>query len=215
MLLKTGLPIVDISRRNLMKPKMIISTNLWLKQHRMAIGGALTTIALTACTFAPAQLSAASLSSTVTSSIAASPTPPSSPTQSAGSVESDQQSAVQVIQDYYGAINRQDYQQAYLLWDEEGAASQQSFEQFKQGFANTESTTVTTGEPGNVEGAAGSVYVEIPVTITAVTRSGTQEQFHGGYALRQSILCLAQRQRSRNGTFTRHVLLRSGRFSKL
>lgn len=152
----------------------------------MAIGGALLTIALTAChASAPSQSSARSIPSTANPSIAASPTPPSSPTQSAGNVESDQQAAVQTIQNYYSAINRQDYRQAYLLWDREGAASQQSFEQFKQGFANTASTTVTVGEPGRVEGAAGSLYIEIPVTITAVTENGTQQQFRGSYVLRR------------------------------
>ena len=167
---------------------MNISAYIWLKQHRMAIaiGGALLTIALTACNAsATSQSPAVSIPSTATPLIAASPTPPSSPTQSAGSVAPDQQAAVQVIRDYYSAISRRDYQQAYLLWDGEGAASQQSFKQFEQGFANTLSTAVTVGEPGRVDGAAGSAYIEIPVTITAVTKSGTQEQFRGSYVLRR------------------------------
>ena len=165
---------------------MNIFTDTQLIQYRVAIGGALLTITLTACSAStPSQPSAGSIPSTVSPSIAASPTLSSPVTQSAGRVDSDQQAAVQVIRDYYSAINRRDYRQAYLLWDGEGTASHQSFEQFKQGFDNTVSTTVTVGEPGQIDGAAGSLYVEIPVTITAVTQSGTQAQFRGSYVLRR------------------------------
>jgi hypothetical protein len=72
-----------------------------------------------------------------------------------------------------------------LSWEREGATSQQSFEQFKQDFANTESTAVEVGEPGRVEGAVGSSYIEIPVLITAITTDGTSQQFRGSYVLRR------------------------------
>ncbi|MEH2065295.1 MAG: hypothetical protein V7K50_24050 [Nostoc sp.] len=50
--------------------------------------------------------------------------------------------AVQVIGDYYSAIAHLDYKQAYSVWERNGAASKQSFEQFKQGLANTTSVAV-------------------------------------------------------------------------
>jgi hypothetical protein len=167
---------------------MNISAYTQLKRHCITVGGSLFTIALTACNASSTPSSpTANTPSTASSSIAASPTFPSSPTQSAGSVTSEQQAAaIQVIRNYYEAINHRDYRQAYLVWDKEGAASQQSFEQFKQGFANTTSTSVTVGEPGRVDPAAGSVYIEIPVTITAVTKSETQQQFRGSYVLRRA-----------------------------
>jgi hypothetical protein len=64
-------------------------------------------------------------------------------------------------------------------------ASQQTFEEFKQGFAQTASVSVNVGEAGAVNGAAGSLYVEIPVTVTAVTTAGTRQQFCGSYTLRR------------------------------
>ena len=99
--------------------------------------------------------------------------------------ETQPQQAVQVIRDYYRAISRRDYKRAYLAWDEDGARSQQSFEQFEQGFANTASAAVDIGKPGRLDGAAGSIYIEIPVTVTAITTDGTQQRFRGSYVLRQ------------------------------
>ncbi len=144
-------------------------------------------IALTGCsTPSISQPPVASASPIATPSIApGSPLPSGSPTQTSASNSSPQQEAIQVIRDYYSAIARRDYEQAYLVWEGEGAASQQSFEQFRQGFVNTESTAVEVGEPGRVDGAAGSSYIEIPVSITATTTSGTQQQFRGSYALRR------------------------------
>jgi hypothetical protein len=167
---------------------MNISAYTQLKRHCITVGGALLAIALTACNASATSPSpAANTPSTASPAIAASPTSPSSLARSASSVTPEQQAeAIQAIRNYYEAINHRDYQQAYLLWDGEGAASQQSFEQFKQGYTDTQSTGVTVGEPGRGDGAAGSVYIEIPVTITAVTQSGTQQRFRGSYVLRRA-----------------------------
>jgi hypothetical protein len=147
----------------------------------------LYTISLTACSSSStSQPPIASMSPIASPSIVSgSPSPSISPTQPSASDSSPQQEAVQVIRDYYSAIARRDYEQAYLSWEREGATSQQSFEQFKQGFANTESTAVEVGEPGRVEGAVGSSYIEIPVLITAITTDGTSQQFRGSYVLRR------------------------------
>jgi hypothetical protein len=147
----------------------------------------LQAITLTACSNPSiSQPPAVSVSPIASPSIApGSPFPSVSPTQPSTSASSLQQEAVQVIRDYYSAIAHRDYEQAYLAWEGEGAASQQSFEQFRQGFINTESTAVEVGEPGRVDGAAGSSYIEIPVSITATTTNGTQQQFRGSYVLRR------------------------------
>lgn len=163
------------------------SLYIWLKQHRMAVAGVLLTIAITACnTPAKSQPPAANTSSVASPSIASSPTPPPvSLTQSAVDAKPLHQEAAQVIRNYYSAIARRDYKQAYLAWEGDGAASQQSFEQFRQGFANTASAAVTVGEPGRLDPAAGSVYIEIPVRVTAVTKNGTGQLFRGSYVLRR------------------------------
>ncbi|HEY9672490.1 MAG TPA: hypothetical protein V6D11_13670 [Waterburya sp.] len=168
---------------------MMFSLCIWLKQHRMAVGGVLLAIAITACNAsAKSQLPSANTPSIASPLIAPSSTPPSvflSQSAASASTQQLEQEAVQAIRNYYSAINRRDYQQAYSAWDRDGAASQQSFEQFKQGFANTASTAVTVGEPGRLDGAAGSTYIEIPVTVTAVTKNGTRQRFRGSYVLRR------------------------------
>jgi len=55
---------------------------------------------------------------------------------------SEQRKAAEVIRHYYDAINRKDYKSADADWAGQGAASGQSFEQFKKGFANTASVNV-------------------------------------------------------------------------
>ncbi len=151
---------------------MNFSLHTWLKRYRMTVGGILLAITITSYnTLAKSKPSAANV-----------PSPASTLMKS---VNSSKQEAVQVIRDYYSAINRRDYNQAYLAWNGDGAASQQSFKQFKQGFGNTKSTTVKVGEPGEIEGAAGSLYIEIPVTVTAITKNGTRQSFRGSYMLKR------------------------------
>ncbi|WP_375480321.1 hypothetical protein [uncultured Nostoc sp.] len=158
---------------------------IWLKQHRIAVGGMLVAIAITGCNASVKSQPPANTPS-VANLIASSPTPASvSPTQSAANTKPPEQQAVQVIRDYYSAIARLDYKQAYSAWDGNGAASKQSFEQFKQGFANTTSVAVEVGKPGKPDPGAGSIYIEIPVTVTAIATNGTPQRFRGSYVLRR------------------------------
>lgn len=101
---------------------------------------------------------------------------------------SESEEAVAVIQRYYNAIDRRDYEQAYRTWQGNGSASRQTFEAFKNGFAETASTQVKLGEPGQVEGAAGSQYITVPITLLATTQSQTVQQFKGTYVLRRSLV---------------------------
>lgn len=90
-----------------------------------------------------------------------------------------------VVRRYYAAIDRRDYGTAYALWDGEGRASGQSAADFAAGFAQTGSTRVSAGAPVNSQGAAGSVYVEVPVEVDARLRDGTRQRFAGRYLLRR------------------------------
>ncbi|MDF5725851.1 MAG: hypothetical protein PUP91_36485 [Rhizonema sp. PD37] len=149
---------------------MNFSLSTTLKQHRVTVGGILLGIAIT------------SYSTTANSQPSAANIPLSASTLIAASVQPSESDAVQVIRDYYSAINRRDYKQAYSILS---GATHQSFEQFKQGFANTKSTTVKIGKPGDINGAAGSLYIEIPVNVTATTKNGTRQSFRGNYVLRR------------------------------
>ncbi len=107
----------------------------------------------------------------------------------AQSVPSTEQDAVQLIRNYYRWINQKKYAGAFGIWEkrEDGnAANGQSFEKFENGFSDTASVSVEIGEPGEIEGAAGSNYIEIPVVISAMTKSGQAQKFTGTYTMRSS-----------------------------
>ena len=96
------------------------------------------------------------------------------------------QDAVAVIQDYYSAINQHDFAHAWSVWSDRGEASGQTPQQFADGYADTANVTVQAQAPGRMDAAAGSRYIEIPVTITASRRDGSVHQYMGTYTLRRS-----------------------------
>ena len=105
---------------------------------------------------------------------AAAPVPPTPPH------EASVHAALQVVRDYYAAVSRRDYRTAYALWH-----GGQSYDHFRKGYARTRNARVTFLRPGRPEGAAGSIFVEVPVRVDAVLRSGAQQHFVGSYTLRR------------------------------
>lgn len=99
------------------------------------------------------------------------------------------QAAIDVVHEYYNAINARDYRKAYEIWSGKGEASGPTFEEFRDGYANTESVEIDiSGEPGTPEGAAGSQYIKIPLRIKATTKHGKVQNFWGEYTLRRSMV---------------------------
>ena len=89
-----------------------------------------------------------------------------------------------LLQAYYEAINARDFGRAYTYWGNNGAASQQTFTQFSEGYTATDRVVIETGKP-QVGGAAGSTYAETPIVIMATQTDGTPQSFCGTYLLRQ------------------------------
>ena len=107
----------------------------------------------------------------------------------AKSLGSTEQDAVQLIRNYYRWINQKKYAGAFGIWEkrEDGnAVNGQSFTKFKSGFSDTASVSVEIGEPGEIEGAAGSNYIEIPVVISAMSKLDQAQKFVGTYTMRSS-----------------------------
>jgi len=97
--------------------------------------------------------------------------------------------AIAVVQAYYDAIAAGNYRKAYEYWSGKGEASKQTFDEFRAGFTNTKSVRIDiSGEPGDLEGAAGSQYVNIPLRIYAKTKDGREQRFWGEYVLRRSMV---------------------------
>ena len=107
---------------------------------------------------------------------------------SATDTEPTSNDAVQAIQHYYDAIRSRDYPSAYALWSDGGRASGQTPEQFAAGFADTTDVLVTLDAPARLEGAMGSRYIEVPVSVEATSRDGKVRRFVGAYTLRRSVV---------------------------
>lgn len=94
-------------------------------------------------------------------------------------------SAPMVVQRYYDAINHRQYGTAYRYWSGNGRASGKSLRAFAAGFARTRSSRVFIGDVGPAEGAAGSLYVTVPVRVEARQANGSAQRFAGSYTLRR------------------------------
>ena len=90
-----------------------------------------------------------------------------------------------VVIRYYDAIEHRRYRTAYRLWSGDGQASGQSYAGFVRGFAGTAHSRVVAGRAGAGDGAAGSVFVTVPVTVYAQTKNGARQRFRGSYTLRR------------------------------
>jgi len=102
--------------------------------------------------------------------------------------DADVEAAADIIRQYYAAIDARNYRRAYEFWSGKGDASKKTFDEFRNGFAQTRSVRVDIGEPGDMEGAAGSRYVTFPVTVHAATKDGKEQNFKGEYVLRRSVV---------------------------
>lgn len=100
-------------------------------------------------------------------------------------IDDSARGAVNVLRHYYADLDRGDFHAAYQRWGNGGLDSRQSFADFKRGFAETASTAITPGQPGDSEGAAGSLYIDVPVTIYARLKNGATQTFSGHYTLRR------------------------------
>lgn len=98
------------------------------------------------------------------------------------------QDALDVIRDYYAAINGRQYDAAHGMWSDNGSASGQTPRQFANGFDDTVRVQAQPGEPGPVDAAAGSRYIQVPVSITATQSDGSVHRYAGSYILRRAVV---------------------------
>lgn len=87
-----------------------------------------------------------------------------------------------VIASFYNAINLHQYPRAFSYYqDGQGLPK---FADFAKGYADTASVKVTLGTAAG-EGAAGSTYWTLPVSLDALNAAGKHSYFSGCYTLRQ------------------------------
>jgi hypothetical protein len=88
-----------------------------------------------------------------------------------------------LLQFYYAAINRREFARAYTYWNDLGKASGQSFAEFQQGFAGTDRVAIMLGTPQG-QGAAGSVFIDVPIVIVATQSDKSIRSYCGSYTVR-------------------------------
>jgi hypothetical protein len=94
------------------------------------------------------------------------------------------QGAAQVVQGYYGLLEEKRFSDAQDLWADRSAIGSQDDAAFAARFRGFSEIHANIGGPGEAEGAAGSLYVSVPVQIYArIAASGKP-----WYALRQVTL---------------------------
>ncbi|MEJ7745493.1 MAG: hypothetical protein WKF61_01820 [Luteimonas sp.] len=96
--------------------------------------------------------------------------------------------AVDTIREYYANINSRSFGRAYVLWSGNGGGSGQSPQQFADGFADTIGISVEIQQPGAMDAAAGSRYIDVPVAVAATQRDGSLRKYVGTYRLRYSLV---------------------------
>lgn len=95
------------------------------------------------------------------------------------------QGAAQVVQTYFALIEAGKYRQAWALWSDGGKASDKSEDAFAAGFGKYAEYQAQIGAPGRIEGAAGSLYVDVPVVTYGRLKSGAAFDHKGKVTLRR------------------------------
>ncbi|MEO8757992.1 MAG: hypothetical protein ABI398_09625 [Devosia sp.] len=88
-----------------------------------------------------------------------------------------------VVSSFYNAISRQEYARAWSYYEDGQGVPK--FAAFVSGYKSTASAKVTFGQSAP-EGAAGSTYWTLPVSLDAVDNAGKHSYFSGCYTLRLS-----------------------------
>lgn len=82
------------------------------------------------------------------------------------------QGAAQVVQTYVALIEAGKYRRAWALWSDGGKASGTTPQAFAASFDKYAEYHAQIGAPGSIEGAAGSLYVDVPVVVYGRLKAG-------------------------------------------
>ncbi len=82
------------------------------------------------------------------------------------------------------ALEEHRYSAARSVWGDDGAASGMTAAQFAAAWDKYRIIDITVGK-GDQEGAAGSSFYDVPVTITGITRAGKPYHLAGTVTLRR------------------------------
>lgn len=89
------------------------------------------------------------------------------------------------MQVYYASIGQGDYAKAWSLWSPGAPSRSADAQAFAAGLEPYVQYRGAVGAPGSVEGAAGSLFIEIPVQLTGRLKSGQEVHKLGKATLRR------------------------------
>jgi hypothetical protein len=95
------------------------------------------------------------------------------------------QGAAQVLQRYFALVEQGKYSDAYRLLYGDGKATGEGAADFAKAFSAYSEFHANIGAPGNAEGAAGSIYVDVPVQLYGRTKDGKPFNARGTMTLRR------------------------------
>ena len=80
---------------------------------------------------------------------------------------------MELLASYFNAVNIREYERAYRYWETPPG----KLEDFARGYADTVGVQLIVQPPTRIEGAAGSLYAEVPTVIIARHRDGSERSF--------------------------------------
>lgn len=111
-----------------------------------------------------------------------------SPSMPAQEVYEDLTNPVALLASFYNAVNGREYDRAYGYWEIPPGRQ----EDFSRGYQNTANVQLIVQPPTHIDGAAGSLYAEVPTVIVAHQRNGGERIFSGCYVTRKSSVRAAE-----------------------
>ena len=89
--------------------------------------------------------------------------------------------AKKVVEAYFAALSQRHYADAYRMFPGSGMSASA----FAASYVKYRTFKATVGVPGDTEGGAGSIYVEIPVVVTGTLKDDGAFRLEGPVALRR------------------------------
>lgn len=107
--------------------------------------------------------------------VAARPAPAQSPAPEKARAQrplGEAEAALGVAKRFADLLSTKRFSEAYAMWADGGPSPKPSAADFAKRFAAYSSVTARAAPPAQVEGAAGSLYAEVPIVLTGTTESG-------------------------------------------